>query len=74
MSELAEKKLKEWRSGAIRTLLEIERQAAQIRRELEDDPREPLSDHMVQIESLYESTSSLATYLDKSVGLEEAGL
>ncbi len=73
MSELAERRLKEWRSRAIRELLELEILAKQLRDELEDNT--------VRLDQLEERSSDLnshvmtfITYVDRSSGLVEAGL
>lgn len=74
MSELADKKLKEWRAGAIRTLFEAEQMTWVMRNLLEGDPRLPLSALEDKVADLRSFVLSVETFLDKTKGLKEAGL
>lgn len=73
MSELVEQKRRQWRSGAIRQLLELETLAKELRDRLE-------SGEVDLVELVHESSDinscamTFTTYVDRSVALEEAGI
>lgn len=74
MSDLAQKKLREWRSGAIHNLLDIEEMARQIRDRLEADPQRGLVEEQEWINDLHSEMMGLVSFLDRVVGMEQAGL
>jgi len=74
MSELAEQRLREWRSRAIRELLELERRAKHLRNQLEEDPDLRLSDLSYPATILHGHALTFVTYVDKSTVLAEVGL
>ena len=72
MSELAGKKLAQWRRETIRHLLDMEKVAKQVRDELEADNTLRSADP-AGIDTLIYHTMSLTTLSDRITGLEEAG-
>jgi hypothetical protein len=74
VSELAERRRREWRSGAIRTLLELETLAKRLRDDLEADPRIDIGVCLDEVSGINSQTMTLITYADRCAGLSEAGL
>lgn len=69
-----ERKIKMWRSGAIRELLELENAARKLRDLLEDDPRVDLGALAHEVADINSHTMTLTSYHDRASGLAEAGL
>ena len=74
VSELVTRKLKTWRSGAIRELLQLESSAKRLRDLLEEDPQVDLSGLGHEISDIHSSVLTLISYYDRAAGLAEAGL
>lgn len=72
MSDLAQRRLREWRSGAIRELLELENLAKSLRDQLEDGSLriDQMEDHASDVNS---HVMTLITYVDRASGLAEVG-
>lgn len=73
VSDLVEKKLKQWRAETIRHLVNMEQVAKEMRDELEDDPRLDAPDP-TGVDTLIYLTSSITTLADRITGFREAGL
>lgn len=73
MSELAEQKLRQWRSGAIRQLLELERVAKELRDRLEEGDTD-LGELVHESSDLNSYAMTFITYVDRTVALQEAGI
>lgn len=73
--ELADRKLKEWRSRVIRELLELENLAKHLRDELENGHLR-LDQAEIQHGSsdLCSHVMAIETYVDRATGLAEAGI
>ena len=74
MSDLVQKKIKEWRTGAIHTLYELEEMAQQIRDRLEADSDHTLVDEQEWINDLHSEVLGIVSFLDRTIGMEQAGI
>lgn len=70
MENIIDRRLREWRSGAVRELMEIEKYAASIRGCLEDG--DSLSGLVDKINELHSGVMSLISKADMSEALEDA--
>lgn len=73
VSELVERRLREWKSSAIRELLELETQAKQLRDALENDSMR-LDQMEHQASDINSHITTFTTYVDRASFLAEAGL
>jgi hypothetical protein len=71
VSELAERRLREFRSGAIRQLLQLETRARELRDELEAFPQAELANMVHEIADLHSAVLTVITYADRSAALTE---
>lgn len=69
-----QKKLREWRSGAVHNLLELETTARQIRGRLEADAEHSLVDEQEWIFDLHSEITGVISYLDRTIGMQQAGI
>lgn len=74
MSDLAERRQREWRSRAVRELLELENLAKSLRDRLENSSTLGLEDLIDESSDLNSHVMTFITYVDRSAGLVEAGL
>lgn len=74
MNELANKKLKEWRSGAIRHLYTVEQLAGNLRAHLEGNNEYSLASILGDLTDLHSEAMTLITLADRSAALGEAGV
>lgn len=74
VSDLVQKKIRQWRTEAIHNLYELEQMAEQVRGRLEADGQRSLIAEQEWINDLHSEALSIVSYLDRTIGMEQAGI